>query len=110
MVYIGTIGATKEGTFTVSNLVATDSGVNLFNMENLVSSSNLSQSLTLSNLEYRDSTISRSQNLIRFGGFSSSTDFQIFVTETEFTNITFTQKGVFIKLEQQTVIPIQIFN
>ena len=110
MLKFGTLNTETTGIFSVSNITAQQSAIPMFEMGNILVSSNSSKSITLSDIKYIDSVFEFPRDLIIFGNIETNSDFEMIIQEVSMYNLTFIRFGTLFRLGHQTAIPLKISN
>ena len=110
MLKFGTLNTETTGSFSVSEITAQQSTIPLFEMGNILVSSNSSKSITLSDIKYIDSVFEFPQDLIIFGSIETDSDFEMIIEDVSMYNLTFNRFGSLFRFGHQTAIPLKISN
>ena len=97
MIKFGALNTNTTGSFRVSNIIAQQSTMSLFETSRIPVTSNSSRSLTLSNINYVDSVFEFPQDLIIFGNIETDSDFEITIEDVTIFSLTFDRSSALLK-------------
>ena len=110
LIRLGTLSYDGLYTFDISSITAVDCSVSIFELSNLVSSVDTTQSLTISDITYTDSTFEFDQELVIFNQFESDSDIEVTIDGVDMQNLTFARYGSTFKFQQMTTNPVVVQN
>lgn len=102
MIYCSIFNLSSTENSTMTNIVVTNSSVNLFSVGSTIDDITAAKTVTFSNIQYTDSYITTERSLLSSQGVEIDGNFSIIASNFLFDNIEFESHGNLLSLGHQT--------